>query len=44
MLASGKIRFPGMVTDIIGLDDVVEKGVARQDRRGQLKILLDPSM
>lgn len=44
MLASGKIRFPGMVTDIIGLDDVVEKGVARQDRSGQLKILLDPSM
>ena len=44
MLASGKIQFPGMVTDIIALDDVVEKGVARQDRTGQLKILLDPSM
>ena len=44
MLAAGKIKFPGMVTDIIGLDDVVEKGVARQDRRGQLKILLDPSL
>ena len=44
MLASGKIQFPGMVTDIIALDDVVEKGVARQDRRGQLKILLDPSL
>ena len=44
MLASGKINFPGMVTDIIALDDVVDKGVARQDRRGQLKILLDPSL
>ena len=43
MLANGKIRFPGMVTDIIGLDEVVDKGVARQDRRGQLKILLEPS-
>ena len=44
MLADGKISFPGMVTDIIGLDDVVEKGVDRKDRTGQLKILLDPSL
>ena len=44
MLAAGKIKFPGMVTDIIGLDDVVTKGVARADRTGQLKILLDPTM
>ena len=44
MLASGKIQFPGMVTDIIALDDVVEKGVDRKDRTGQLKILLDPSL
>ena len=44
MLAAGKIKFPGMVTDIIGLDDVVEKGVDRKDRTGQLKILLDPSL
>lgn len=43
MLASGKLRFPGMVTDIISLDEVVEKGVARQDRSGQIKILIDPS-
>lgn len=43
MLASGKLRFPGMVTDVIALDDVVEQGVARKDRRGQLKILIDPS-
>lgn len=44
MLAGGKLKFPGMVTDIIALDDVVEKGVARADRRGQLKILIDPSL
>lgn len=44
MLASGKIQFPGMVTDIIALDDVVEKGVARQDRKGQLKLLIDPTL
>ena len=44
MLASGKLQFPGMVTDIIALDDVVEQGVDRKDRTGQLKILLDPSL
>ena len=44
MLADGKIKFPGMVTDIISLDDVIEKGVARKDRASQLKILLDPSL
>ena len=43
MLSSGKIKFPGMVTDVIALDDVVEQGVDRKDRNGQLKILLDPS-
>ncbi|MCF0230651.1 MAG: alcohol dehydrogenase catalytic domain-containing protein, partial [Parasporobacterium sp.] len=42
MLASGKISFPGMVTDIVSLDDVVEKAVARKDRKGMLKILMDP--
>ena len=44
MLSAGKINFPGMVTDIVGLDDVVEKAIARKDRKGQLKILLDPSL
>ena len=44
MLSAGKLQFPGMVTDIIALDDVVEKGVDRKDRTGQLKILLDPSL
>lgn len=44
MLAAGKIEFPGMVTDIIALDDCVTKGVAREDRRGQLKILIDPAL
>ncbi len=43
MLESGKIQFPGMVTDIIALDDVVEKGLGRKDRTGQIKILIDPS-
>lgn len=44
MLKSGKIQFPGMVTDIIKLEECVEKGVARADRTGQLKILIDPSL
>ncbi|MDR1495852.1 MAG: alcohol dehydrogenase catalytic domain-containing protein [Clostridiales Family XIII bacterium] len=44
MLDSGKIDFPNMVTDIVSLDDCVAKGLAREDRRGQFKILIDPSM
>ncbi len=44
MLKSGKIQFPGMVTDVIALEDCVEKGVDRKDRTGQLKILIDPSL
>jgi len=43
MLAKKKIEFPGMVTDIIALDECVEKGVDRKDRTGQIKILIDPS-
>ena len=44
MLAAGKIRFPGMVTDIIPLTDCVEKALDRKDRTGMLKILIDPSL
>lgn len=44
MLKNKKIVFPGMVTDIIPLDQCVEKGVDRKDRTGQLKILIDPSL
>ncbi|WP_258360441.1 zinc-dependent alcohol dehydrogenase [Moorella sulfitireducens] len=44
MLAAGKISFPGMVTDIISLDECVEKGLDRKDRRGQLKILINPNL
>lgn len=44
MLAAGKIEFPDMVTDVIALDDCIEKGLDRKDRKGQLKILIDPSL
>jgi (R,R)-butanediol dehydrogenase / meso-butanediol dehydrogenase / diacetyl reductase len=44
MLATGKIAFPGMVTDIISLDECVEKGLDRKDRSGQLKILINPNL
>lgn len=44
MLAAGKLSFRDLVTDVIALEDVVEKGVGRKDRKGQLKILIDPSM
>ena len=43
MLASGKISFPGMVTDIISLDECQEKGLGRRDRSNQKEILIDPS-
>ncbi|MCI8538996.1 MAG: alcohol dehydrogenase catalytic domain-containing protein [Oscillospiraceae bacterium] len=44
MLAAGKIKFPGMVTDIIALDDCVEKALDRKDRSGMIKILIDPTL
>lgn len=44
MVASGKLHFPGMVTDVVSLDDAVEKGLDRKDRKGMLKILIDPSL
>ena len=44
MVASGKMHFPGMVTDVISLEDAVEKGLDRKDRKGMLKILIDPSL
>jgi len=44
MLAAGKISFPGMVTDIISLDDCVTLGLDRKDKKGQIKILIDPSL
>lgn len=42
MLAAGKISFPGMVTDIVSLDDCQERGLGRKDRASQLKILISP--
>ena len=44
MVASGKMRFPGMVTDIVSLDHAVDMGLDRKDRKGMLKILIDPSL
>lgn len=44
LLAAGRVRFPGMVTDVISLDDSLEKGLDRKDRKGQIKILIDPSL
>lgn len=44
MLADGKIAFPGMVTGIVSLDECVEKYIGSSDKRGQLKVLIDPSL
>lgn len=44
MLRTGKVSFPDMVTDIVSLDECVEKGLARPDRRTQRKILIRPSL
>ena len=42
MLAAGKIAFPGMVTDIVSLDNCQEQGLGRKARASQLKILIAP--
>ena len=44
MLAQGKIKFPGMVTGIVSLDDAVEKYIGAPSRKGHLKVLIDPSL
>jgi len=45
MLSSGKISFPGMVTDVIPLSQCLERGLAldREERRKHIRILIDPS-
>ena len=42
MLAAGKIAFPGMVTDIMPLEECNERGLGRKDRSTQLKMLIKP--
>lgn len=44
MLAAEKIEFPGMVTGIVSLDDCVDKYIGSPDKKGQLKVLIDPSL
>ncbi|MFT4108707.1 zinc-dependent alcohol dehydrogenase [Propionicimonas sp.] len=44
MLRAGKIAFPDLVGDVIGLDEVVARGLCRPDRGSALKILVDPSL
>ncbi len=43
MLALNKLAFPNMVTDIVSLDDCVEK-VFDVSRKGHIKDLIDPSL
>ena len=44
MLAQGKVKFPGMVTGVVSLDDAVEKYIGASSRKGHLKVLIDPSL
>ena len=44
MVASGKMKFPGMVTDVVSLNRAIDMGLDRKDRKGMLKILIDPSL
>ena len=46
MLSSGKVGFPGMVTGIFSMEDVVEKYIAlsMEGRKSHLKALIDPSL
>jgi hypothetical protein len=43
MVAAGKLHFPEMVTGVVSLDECVEK-VFASDRKGQIKMLIDPSL
>ncbi len=43
MVDSGKLVFPNMVTGVVSLDECVEK-VFASDRKGQIKVLIDPSL
>lgn len=44
MLKAGKLHFADLVTDVIPLEQCVEKGLDRPDRKSHLKILIDPSL
>lgn len=44
ILAQGKVKFSGMVTGVVSLDDAVEKYIAAPSRKGHLKVLIDPSL
>lgn len=44
MLAQGKVRFPGMVTGVLGLQDAMDKYITAPSRKGHLKVLIDPSL
>jgi 2-desacetyl-2-hydroxyethyl bacteriochlorophyllide A dehydrogenase len=46
MLASKKINFPGMVTGVFSMEEVVEKyiGLPAVERKCHLKALIDPSL
>ena len=43
MVAQGKLEFPGMVTGVVSLTNCVEEFFST-DRKGQLKVLIDPSL
>ncbi len=42
MLAAGKISFPGMVTDIVSLEDCVDSYIGNSNKKGHLKVLINP--
>jgi len=44
MLAAGKIAFPGMVTDIVSLENCVDRYIGNPNKKGQLKVLIDLSL
>ena len=44
MLAAGKVSFPGMVTGIFGIEDVVKEFFGAEDRKGHIKALINPNL
>lgn len=44
MLAQGKVKFPGMVTGVVSMEEALPKYIAAPSRKGHLKVLLDPNL
>ncbi|MCL1896994.1 MAG: zinc-binding dehydrogenase [Clostridiales bacterium] len=44
LLAAGKVSFPGMVTGVFSMENVVEEYFGAKDRKGHIKALISPNL